>query len=99
MSSEIVTTIAKLSTLMRADILSQKLLNMAKISWGFNITSSPDSSAKVDASVSTGYSDGFVFSPKKFPAWFTPRSDKHREVIMREFEMAKATFALYEEPS
>ncbi|MCJ1299231.1 hypothetical protein MMC08_002023 [Hypocenomyce scalaris] len=73
------------------------ILNMAKLSWGFNILSSPDSSAKVDASVSTGYSDGFIVSPKKFPAWFTPRSDKHREVIMREFDTAKATFALYED--
>jgi hypothetical protein len=69
---------------------------MAKLSWGFNILSSPDSSAKVDASVSTGYSDGFVFSPKKFPAWFIPRSDKHMDIIAREFEAAKSTFALYE---
>jgi hypothetical protein len=70
---------------------------MAKLSWGFNILSSPDSSAKVDASVSTGYSDGFVFSPKRFPTWFTPRSEKHKEIIMREFESAKAIFALYED--
>ena len=74
-----------------------KILNMAKLSWGFKILSSPDSSAKVDASVSTGYSDGFVFSPRKFPAWFTPRSDKHRAVIMQEFEAAKVTFALYDD--
>ena len=69
---------------------------MAKLTWGFNILSSPDSSAEVDTNVVTGYSDGFVFGPKRFPAWFTPRSDRHKEVIMREFEAAKAIFALYE---
>ena len=72
---------------------------MAKLTWGFNIRSSLDSLAEVDASVATGYSDVFVFSPKKFPSWFTPRSDKHKEIIMREFDDAKAIFSLFEDLS
>ena len=68
---------------------------MAKLTWGFEISADPDSA--VDENVKTGYSDGFVFSPNSFRARFVPRSQKHKDVIVREYAAARAIFAQYED--
>jgi hypothetical protein len=69
------------------------MVNMAKLAWTFDIT--PGSEA-VDVDINTAYSDGFLTSPKKFPITFKPRSEKHRMVIEKEYEAARAFFARYE---
>ncbi len=66
---------------------------MAKLTWGFDIL---PGSATIDVDIRTAYSDGFLTCPNKFPVNFTPRSEKHSEVIMSEFESVKAVFANYE---
>jgi hypothetical protein len=58
---------------------------MAKIVWTFNITSS----SPVDTSIETGYSGGFLLCPKKYPAIFTVRSEKHRQIVEREYGEAE----------
>ena len=69
------------------------MVNMAKIAWGFDL--SPGMGA-VDVDVHTAYTEGFLIAPKKFPILFTPRSDKHKEVVVREYEATKPFFAKYE---
>lgn len=40
------------------------MLNLAKITWGFDISAK---NLEVDWDVKTAYTDGFVFSPRRFP--------------------------------
>ncbi len=70
------------------------MVNMAKLAWAFDIL--PDS-AVVDADIQTAYTDGFLVSPKEFPVRFICRSQVQKAVLMKEFEMAKAVFARYED--
>lgn len=70
------------------------MVNIAKLAWGFNIL--PDS-ASVNADIKTAYTDGFLTCPKKFPVRFVPRSELHKEVIIKEFEAAKSIFKQYED--
>ena len=55
-----------------------QLLNMAKITWGFNV--SAKGSTK-NFEVKSAYTDGFVFGPKELPVSIRPRSEKHSQVI------------------
>ncbi|KAI0470408.1 cytochrome P450 [Xylariaceae sp. FL0804] len=68
------------------------ILNMAKIAWCFDFSSS---SGAVDADIGTAYTDGFLIAPKKFPLVLTPRSEKHREVISQEYRELEPFFAKY----
>ena len=72
------------------------MINMAKIAWAFNISADP-TSPQLDTDVGSGYSDGFVLGPKPFSASFAVRSPQHREVIEREFRLAKTFFQKYED--
>lgn len=67
---------------------------MAKIAWAFDL--SPGSGA-VDDDIDTAYSDGFLIAPKKFPILITPRSDRHKDVIVNEYESIKPFFQKYED--
>ena len=58
-------------------------LNMAKIMWAFDITPD-DGSAKVDPD--KNWTTGFLTKPLPFKAKFTVRSQRHEEVIRREWE-------------
>lgn len=69
------------------------MLNMAKITWGFDISAKD---REIDWDVKTAYTDGFVFSPKRFPVNITPRSERHREVFEAEFQAQRGVFASYE---
>ena len=69
-----------------------EMVNMAKIAWGFEL--SPGSGA-VDADIDTAYSEGFLIAPKKFPVLFTPRSDRHKDIIMKEYEAVQPFFVKY----
>jgi hypothetical protein len=70
------------------------MLNMAKITWGFYISAKD---RDIDIDVKTAYTDGFVFSPKKFAVNITPRSERHREVFEAEFQAQRHVFARYED--
>ena len=70
------------------------MLNMAKLTWGFDIS---PTAQDVDWDVQSSYTDGFVFSPKKFPVSIIPRSQEHVAVIEREFEAQRDVFAQYED--
>lgn len=70
------------------------MVNMAKLAWTFDLL--PDSTT-FEADIKTDFTDGFLTCPKQFPIRFIPRSEKHREVVLREFESAKSVFARYED--
>ncbi len=69
-----------------------EMVNMAKIAWGFEL--SPGLGA-VNVDINTAYSDGFLIAPEKFPILFTPRSDTHKDVIIKEYEAIKPFFIKY----
>jgi hypothetical protein len=69
-----------------------EMLNMAKMAWGFDL--SPGLGA-VDVDINTAYSNGFLIAPEKFPILFTPRSDKHKDVIIKEYGAIKPFFIKY----
>jgi hypothetical protein len=62
--------------------------------WLFNIQTS--SSAPLDVSMSSAFSDGFLVAPKRFSVQFVPRSDQHVKVIRDELTKSKEVFARYE---
>ena len=70
------------------------MLNMAKLTWGFDLFADKDA---IDWNVKTSYTDGFVFSPKQFPVHFTPRSQHHRDIIEAEFHSQRDVFAQFED--
>ncbi len=71
-----------------------QLLNMAKIAWAFDLSPGPGA---VDTDIETAYSDGFLIAPKIFPIVFKPRSAKHEEIIIKEYESIKPFFVKYED--
>ena len=71
-----------------------KMLNMAKIVWAFDLL---PGHGPVDDDINTAYHDGFLIAPKKFPMVITPRSDRHKEVIMSEYHSIQKFWEKYEE--
>jgi hypothetical protein len=67
---------------------------MAKMAWAFNLS---PGTGDVNIDIDTAYTNGFLIAPKKFPIMFTPRSQKHRDVICREYEDVKPFFERYKE--
>jgi hypothetical protein len=65
---------------------------MAKIAWGFDLS---PGSGSVNVDVASAYTNGFLIAPEKFPVLFKARSDKHRDVIIREYEAVKPFFEKY----
>jgi hypothetical protein len=61
------------------------MINMAKLVWTFNISSVK----ALDTDIETGFSDGILLCPKKFPAKFTPRDDWRVAILEAEFEGAE----------
>ncbi|KAK4188886.1 putative cytochrome P450 17A1 [Podospora australis] len=60
-------------------------INISRILWGFNVRPAKDENG-MDIEVDIfAFSDGFNSSPLPFPCEITPRSNKHQEVIEREF--------------
>ncbi|SCV48561.1 related to O-methylsterigmatocystin oxidoreductase [Fusarium fujikuroi] len=60
----------------------RRLLNMAKLVWAFDIKPAAD---KIDSSIETGYTGGFLITPKKIPLCLTLRSADRERVIKRDF--------------
>ena len=55
---------------------------MAKLVWAFDIKPGAD---KIDSSIETGYTGGFLITPKKFPLCLTLRSADRERVIKTDF--------------
>ncbi|KAK5653767.1 hypothetical protein OQA88_7924 [Cercophora sp. LCS_1] len=70
------------------------ILNMAKLAWAFDLK---PGDGPVDDSVETAYTPGFLIAPKKFPIVITPRSEKHKAVLVREFEAMKPFYEQHED--
>ncbi|KAK5107151.1 hypothetical protein LTR62_001676 [Meristemomyces frigidus] len=69
------------------------MVNMAKLVWTFDITSTKPA----DASMETGYTSGFLVCPKKFPAVFTVRSEVKAKISEAEYVKAEQFLSQFEE--
>ncbi|PGH01629.1 hypothetical protein AJ79_07877 [Helicocarpus griseus UAMH5409] len=58
---------------------------VARLLWGFNIKHAVDAQGKKKEVDDMALNSGFVCSPKSFDAVFEARSDRHREIIEREW--------------
>ena len=58
---------------------------IAKMVWAFDIDIQPGKSEEVDDSPLTAYQGGFLIAPNKFPVRIRPRSEKHAQVVKKEF--------------
>lgn len=75
-------------------------LGVAKLLWAFSFEPNIDAEGReipVDANSDTGYTEGFLVSPKPFDCRIRPRSEARRETIMREFSDAETkVFSKYD---
>lgn len=71
------------------------MINMAKMAWAFDIKPDPNSPPELDPY--TIYSDTFTGAPDEFPAILTIRSEKHREILTKEYERAEEFLRKYED--
>lgn len=67
---------------------------MAKITWGFDFSAK---NSEIDWNLDTAYTDGFVFSPRRFPINLTIRTENHRKVFEAELQAQQDIFARYED--
>lgn len=78
----------------------EMFLGTAKLLWGFNFQQQRDENGRlipIDTDPITGYTEGFLVSPKPFACSVTPRSKVREEVIMREFgDAEKGILAKYQ---
>lgn len=58
---------------------------IAKMVWLFDIDIQPGKEKDVDDSPLTAYQGGFLIAPNEFPVRIQPRSDKHAEILKKEF--------------
>ena len=75
-------------------IVLVQMLNMAKIAWAFDLSTG---SKDIDDDIDTAYHDGFLIAPKKFPIKITPRSERHKEVIMQEYQAIASFWDKYDD--
>lgn len=61
----------------------------ARILWAFDIKPAVDEKGKEVELDTDAYEDGLLIQPKKFKVQFSPRSEKHVEVIQRDYEAIK----------
>jgi hypothetical protein len=60
---------------------------VARILWAFNIEPAIDGKTREKMEIRTdAYTDGFIRQPLPFKLRITPRSEKHAEVIKRDFK-------------
>ena len=72
-----------------------QMFGMAKMLWAFDINADPHSPPVVDERVL--YSDTFIGAPHPFAARFSVRSEKHRDILEREYEQARDFLRRYEQ--
>ena len=77
----------------KTKLIKVQMVNMAKLVWAFDMIPGSDDPVNVD--IKDAYTDGFLTCPKKFPIEFVPRSRQHEDIIRKEYEAAKMTFAKY----
>lgn len=62
---------------------------ITRILWGFNISKVQDPETKEEITPSIfAYTDGFNSKPHPFPCVITPRSEQHRDAIIRDARQA-----------
>jgi len=69
----------------------EMFLGTAKLLWGFNFEQQRDDEGQlipIDTDPVTGYTEGFLVSPKEFACRISPRSQTRADTIMREFAVA-----------
>ncbi|KAF1976357.1 cytochrome P450 2D18 [Bimuria novae-zelandiae CBS 107.79] len=69
---------------------------IARLLWAFDIKPMVDEKGKEEELDTDAYEKGLLIVPKKFKVRFIPRSEKHLEVIQREFETAEAFLKKWE---
>lgn len=67
---------------------------MAKLAWAFDLALGD---GDVDDDIEMAYTPGFLIAPKKFPITITPRSERHKEVLIKEFEEMEPFYQQYED--
>jgi hypothetical protein len=65
------------------------LLGIARIFWAFDVKPKLGADGEAKMPVQDDFVPGFVAIPKPFDVVVTPRSEGKREIIRREWEMAK----------
>ncbi|KAJ5951548.1 Cytochrome P450 [Penicillium vulpinum] len=68
-------------------------IGAAKLLWGFQFEPEVNESKKpipIDTDPITGYTEGFLVSPRTYKCKTVPRSAARAETILREFARAKA---------
>lgn len=75
-------------------------LGICKLLWAFKFEKVVDEFGNIvqtDIDPTTGYTEGFLITAKEFPCKITPRSEKRKETIMREFaDLEKSVLSKYE---
>ena len=69
-----------------------QMIIAATLVWAFDILTS----APVDSSIESGYTDGFVLGPKRFPARFVPRTEKRASIVASEDAEAENFLSRFE---
>ena len=69
-------------------------IGVAKLLWAFKF--SVKRGEEINTSAETGLSQGFLHCVKEYGSSITLRSEARRDTILREFEEAQATFAMFE---
>lgn len=69
---------------------------VAKMLWAFKIEPALDEQGKEIELDTTAYDDGIVAVPLPYRVRFTPRSEKHVEVLRREFEAVEQLLRKWE---
>ncbi|KAL1866482.1 hypothetical protein Daus18300_006717 [Diaporthe australafricana] len=76
------------------------LLSIAKLIWAFSFEAQTGADGKpmrVDSDPVTGYHAGFLYCPKEYPCKPVLRSEKIRETVLKEYELAeKDVFSSFE---
>lgn len=63
---------------------------LARMLWAFHIEPVIDEVTGEKVELNTNaYESGFLFEPKPYKVKFTPRSEKHAEVVRRDFKLVE----------
>lgn len=71
-------------------------IGISKMVWAFDIDVPPESVNDVDDSPQTAYHGGFIIGPHRFPVRIRPRSERHAEIVKKEFGEMKPFFEQFQ---
>ncbi|KAK6378843.1 hypothetical protein LTS17_006546 [Exophiala oligosperma] len=76
-------------------------ITFSKLIWGFDIAPAKDDQGRpvpINTDWATGYSGGAILHPDHFQTCIKVRSEKKREILLRDFEEAKKLFSTLDAP-